>query len=120
MLKGVRLCKKFQKRKLERNVMAYLVAGKILRGTEIKFEITVSELSLLLKNNIMQCYYHVTYAFQSKSTLSLAKCLSVRLRAKCLWVRIPLLSLNIMHVANTAVSSYCTLKVIWQLKSLKF
>ena len=39
-------------------------------------------------------YYHVTYEFHSESTLyslaSLAKWLSVRLRTKWLWVRIPL------------------------------
>ena len=34
------------------------------------------------------CYCHVTYEFQSES--SLAKWLSVRLRTKWLWVRIPL------------------------------
>ena len=38
---------------LERKLVAYLVAGKILRSTEIKFEVAESELSLLLKNNIM-------------------------------------------------------------------
>ena len=33
--------------------MVYLIAGKILRSTEIKIEVAESELSLLLKNNIM-------------------------------------------------------------------
>ena len=33
--------------------MAYLVAGKILRSTEIKLEAAKSELRLLVKNNIM-------------------------------------------------------------------
>ena len=68
-----------------------------------------------------KCYHHVTYAFQSESTLcsclnvkellarnrflkfelqqgavaSLAKWLSIRLRTKWLWVRIPLLSLKL-------------------------
>ena len=58
MLKRGRLCKKFWKWKLERNVVAYLVAGKILRSTEIKFEVAESELSLLLKNNIMLIEKH--------------------------------------------------------------
>ena len=53
MLKRGRICEKFSKRKLERNVVTYLIAGKILRSTEIKFEMTESELSLLLKNNVM-------------------------------------------------------------------
>ena len=52
------------------------------------------------------CSYHVTYVFQSESTLysclnvkellalaSLAKRLSVRLRTKWLWVRVPMQSL---------------------------
>ena len=34
--------------------MVSLVAGKILRSTEIRFEVTESKLSLLLKNNIMR------------------------------------------------------------------
>ena len=33
--------------------MVYLVAGKVLKSTEIKFEEAEGELSLLLKNNIM-------------------------------------------------------------------
>ena len=33
--------------------MAYLVAGKILRNTEIKFEVAESKSSLLLKNKWM-------------------------------------------------------------------
>ena len=33
--------------------MIYLVADKILRSTKIKFEVAQSELSLLLKSNIM-------------------------------------------------------------------
>ena len=41
-------------------------------------------------------YYYVTYAFQSEFTLhGLAKWLSVRLRIKWWWVRIPLLSLKL-------------------------
>ena len=39
--------------KLERNVVGDLKAGKMLRSTEIKFEVAESKLSLLLKNNIM-------------------------------------------------------------------
>ena len=38
---------------LERKLVAYLVTGKTLRSTEIKFEVAESELSLLLKNSIM-------------------------------------------------------------------
>ena len=53
MLKRGRICEKFLKRKLERKVVAELVAGKILRSTEIKFEVTEIKLSLLLKHNIM-------------------------------------------------------------------
>ena len=49
MLKRGRLCEKFLKRKLEPNIVAYLIAGKILRSTEIKFEIAESKSSLLLK-----------------------------------------------------------------------
>ena len=33
--------------------MAYLAAGEILRSTDIKFEVTEHELSLLLRNNTM-------------------------------------------------------------------
>ena len=33
--------------------MAYLVAGKILRSTEIKLEVTENKLSLLLKHSII-------------------------------------------------------------------
>ena len=33
--------------------MAWLVTGKVLRSKEIKFQVTESELGLLLKNNIM-------------------------------------------------------------------
>ena len=33
--------------------MAFLVAGKVLKSTEITFEEAECELSLLLKNNIM-------------------------------------------------------------------
>ena len=39
--------------KLEPNVVGDLKAGKILRSTEIKFEVAESKLSLLLNNNIM-------------------------------------------------------------------
>ena len=35
--------------------MAYLVPGKILRSTEIKFEAVKSELSLLLKKQYYVC-----------------------------------------------------------------
>ena len=45
MLKWGRICEKFLKRKLERKLVALLVAGKILRSTEIKFEVTESKLS---------------------------------------------------------------------------
>ena len=48
MLKRGRICEKF-----ECKVVAQLVAGKILRSTEIKFEVTESKLSLLLKHSIM-------------------------------------------------------------------
>ena len=58
MLKREKLCEKFSKWKLERNAVTYLVAGKILRSTEIKFEVAESELSLLLKNNIMHVEKH--------------------------------------------------------------
>ena len=34
--------------------MTYLVAGKILRSTEIKSELAEIEISLLMRNNIMQ------------------------------------------------------------------
>ena len=33
--------------------MAYLVVGKILRSTELNFELAESELSLFMKNNVM-------------------------------------------------------------------
>ena len=39
--------------KLEPNVVGDLKPGKILRSTEIKFEVAESKLSLLLNNNIM-------------------------------------------------------------------
>ena len=58
MLKRAKLCEKFQKQKLERDVVAYLEAGKILRSTEIKFEIAGNELNLLLKNNIRHVKRH--------------------------------------------------------------
>ena len=58
MLKRGRLRETFKKRKLERNVVAYLIAGKILGSTEIMFEIAESELSLLLKNYIMHVEKH--------------------------------------------------------------
>ena len=45
MLKWGRICEKFLKRKLERKLVALLVAGKIVRSTEIKFEVTESKLS---------------------------------------------------------------------------
>ena len=38
--------------------MASLVAGKILRSTEMKFEVTESKLSLLLKHSIMHVEKH--------------------------------------------------------------
>ena len=53
MIKRGRLCETFYKRKLECKVEAYLVAGKISRRTEMKFEVADSKLSLLLKNEIM-------------------------------------------------------------------
>ena len=53
LIKRGRLREKFSKRKLERNVVTYLVAGKILRSTGIKFQVAESELSLLMKNNVM-------------------------------------------------------------------
>ena len=53
VLKWGRLCEKFRKRKLECNVVAYLVASKILRSTEIKFEVAEGDLGLFLKKNIM-------------------------------------------------------------------
>ena len=45
MLKWGRICEKFLKRKLE-----HLVAGKILRRTEIKFEVTKQ-----IKANLFYC-----------------------------------------------------------------
>ena len=53
ILKQGRLCQKFWKLKLERNVVGYLVDGKILRKVVIKFEVAENKLSLLIKNNIM-------------------------------------------------------------------
>ena len=53
MLKWGSLCER-----LERNVVAYLMAGKMSRSTEIKFEVAESKLSLLLKNNIMHVEKH--------------------------------------------------------------
>ena len=38
--------------------MAYLVAGKILRSTEIKSKLGQNESSLLLKNNVMYVEKH--------------------------------------------------------------
>ena len=59
MLKWGRLCKKLQKRKLGRNVVAYLVADKVLRSIAIKFKVAESKLSLLiLKNNIVHVEKH--------------------------------------------------------------
>ena len=45
------------KRKAECKVVAQL-AGKILRSTEVKFEVTESKLSLLLKHNGMHVEKH--------------------------------------------------------------
>ena len=45
-------------KKLEHKVVASLVAGKILRSTEIKFEVTESKLNLLLKHSIMHVEKH--------------------------------------------------------------
>ena len=53
MLKRGRIYEKFLKRKLELKLVTQLVAGKILRSTKIKSEVTESKLSLLLKHNIM-------------------------------------------------------------------
>ena len=53
MLKRGRICEKFLKQKIEHKVVAYLVAGKIIKNIEIKPEVTESKLSLLLKHNIM-------------------------------------------------------------------
>ena len=86
-----------------------------------------------MKNLLTVCYYHVTYEFQSESTLyslpecqgtpcskqapylkfkrqqrdlaSLTRRLSVRLRYMWLWVRIPLLSEKFITVINTLDSS---------------
>ena len=38
--------------------MVQLVAGKILRSTEVKSEVTESRLSLLLKHNVMHIEKH--------------------------------------------------------------
>ena len=54
MLRWGRIREKLLKQKLERKV----VAPKILRSTEIKFEVTESKLSLLLKLNIMHVEKH--------------------------------------------------------------
>ena len=52
-MKWGKIYEKFLKRKLERKLVAQLVACKILRSTKIKFEVTESKLSLLWKHNIM-------------------------------------------------------------------
>ena len=44
---------KVLKRKFERDIVAYLVAGKISRNIVIKFEVAESKLSLLIKSNAM-------------------------------------------------------------------
>ena len=59
MLKRGRICKKFLKPKLEPKVVAKLVAGKILKSTEVKFEATENKLSLLLKHNITYVEKHI-------------------------------------------------------------
>ena len=46
MFKRGRNCEKFLKRKLERKLVAQLVAGKILKSAEIKFEVTASKYSM--------------------------------------------------------------------------
>ena len=49
-------------------------------------------------------FYHVTYAFQSESRMaSLPKWLSVHLRAKWLWVRVPLQSISIQCVTCSSL-----------------
>ena len=53
MLKQGRIYEKFLKRKLELKLVAQLVVGKILKSTEIKFEVTEGKLILLLKHKIM-------------------------------------------------------------------
>ena len=50
-LKRVRICEKILKRKLERKVVAKLVAGKILRSTETQYY-------LLRKHNITHVEKH--------------------------------------------------------------
>ena len=65
--------------KVERKVVAWLVAAKILRSTEIKFEVTQSKLSLLLKHNIMHVEKHsceqllCTYNHSAISVIKVSK-----------------------------------------------
>ena len=54
MLKQKRLCEKFYRQKIDRNVVAYLVAAMILRSTVIKLEVLESNLRLLMKSNILK------------------------------------------------------------------
>ena len=75
--------------------------------------------------HLIVCFYHVTYELDSKQhysfdcmflschvRASLAKWLSVRLRTKWLWVRIPLQSLNITHVDVSSFASKTNLAAL--------
>ena len=57
-LKRGRICEKLIKRNLECKLVASLVVGKILRSTEIKFEVIERKLSLLLKDDLMHVEKH--------------------------------------------------------------
>ena len=57
------------------------------------------------------CFYHVTYAFQSESTLYSclnvkAKWLSVHLQTKWLWVRVQLQSLKLARTPCANASTF--------------
>ena len=59
MLKQGTICEKLLKRQVERKVVASLVAGKLLRSTEIKFEVTESKLSyyiMMSRNTVVSSY----------------------------------------------------------------
>ena len=78
-LKRGRICKKLIKRNLECKLVASLVVGKILRSTEIKFEVIERKLSLLLKDDLMHVEKHsceqllCTYSTYNHSAINVIK-----------------------------------------------
>ena len=64
MLKRMRICEKFLKRKLEGKVVAQLVAGKILRSAEIRFEVLEKQSKLIAETQYYVCREKYSNLFQ--------------------------------------------------------